>query len=451
MPGLLGESARQAHAAGPLSHRALTLKNGLTVLLREDRRTPFVAVHVRYEVGALHEPEGSRGIAHLLEHLLFRATEHMTPATPVSVLTGVAARKLNGQTTFDYTEYYAVVPKVNVETALWVESERMGFPTLSTDDLDAERLVVQNERIERFENTPYMEAQYRLHQELFPQGHPYHHYAIGSEADIKRITSAEIKAFFRRHYTPANAILTLVGDFDSSVVLPMIQKYFETLVAAPRPDPPQVPPLKRSMGQLLRHTEKRGTPAALFLAWLTPPYFAPGDAACDLLGHILSRGRSGRLQRQFAAAGDATDSISVQQISRRQQSVFAITTTLPAGSASATSRLQQIDESLAQIAQDGVSDEELAIVKQWARNDLLIKTEDLLSQAHLLASYQSRPGGPASVSRDLMRYLLVGTKEIQTLARDFLSPNQRIAVIAEAKAVSASASALPAFPFRGQI
>ena len=197
-----------------------------------------------------------------------------------------------------------------------------------------------------------MEAQYRLHQELFPQGHPYHHYAIGSGSDIKRITSAEIKAFFRRHYTPANDS-DLGRDPDSSVVLPMIQKYFETLAAAPRPDPPQVPPLKRSMGQLLRHTE-RGTPAALFLAWLTPPIFCSRDAACDLLGHILSRGPTDE-RRQFAAAGDATDSISVQQISRRQQSVFAITTTLPAGSASATSRLQQIDESLAQIAQDGVS------------------------------------------------------------------------------------------------
>jgi predicted Zn-dependent peptidase len=231
----------------------------------------------------------------------------------------------------------------------------------------------------------------------------------------------------------------------------MIQKYFETLVAAPRPSPPQVPPRGRSLGQLLRHAEKQGTPAALFLAWLTPPYFAPGDAACDLLARILARGRTGRLQRQFAADGDAADSISVQQISRRQQSVFAISTTLPAGSAAAASRLQQIDESLAQIARDGVSEEELAIVKQWARNDLLIKTEDLLSQAHLLASYQSNPGRPASVSRDLMRYLLVGTGEIQTLARDFLSPTQRIAVIAEAPAVSAPASALPVNPFRGQI
>ena len=122
------------------------------------------------------------------------------------------------------------------------------------------------------------------------------------------------------------------------------------------------------------------------------------------------------MQRQFAAAGDATDSISVQQISRRQQSVFAITTTLPAGSASATSRLQQIDESLAQIAQDGVSDEELAIVQQWARNDLLIQTGIcVLKRTCWLPINQDR--GPASVSRDLMRYLLVGTKEIQTLAR----------------------------------
>ena len=109
-------------------------------------------------------------------------------------------------------EYYAVVPKVNVETALWVESERMGFPTLSTDDLDAERLVVQNRGSSGLENTPTWKRSIGCIRSCF-QGHPYHHYAIGSEADIKRITSAEIKAFFRRHYTPANAILTLVGDF----------------------------------------------------------------------------------------------------------------------------------------------------------------------------------------------------------------------------------------------
>src|SRR5580693_7296744 len=204
------------------------LKNGLEVILSEDHRLPLVAVYVLYHVGPANERPGRTGFAHLFEHFMFEGSLHVGPKAHFKMLEGVGGRQINATTDLDNTKFFETVPSNELEKALWLESDRMGFLLESVDNskLANQRDVVRNERRQKIENEPYGLADEGLYHLLFPKDHPYHADVIGSHADIEAARIQDVRDFFRLYYAPNNASLAIVGDIDKIHARELIEKYF---------------------------------------------------------------------------------------------------------------------------------------------------------------------------------------------------------------------------------
>ena len=189
-----------------------TLPNGLTVLLSEDKSTPVVAVDLWYHVGSKNEKPGRTGFAHLFEHMMFEGSEHVADGEHLK-LVEAAGGDINGSTTSDRTNYYDVVPSSELETALWLESDRMGFllPVLTPEKLNTQRDVVKNERRQRVDNQPFGAQVDIIPAAIYPATNPYSWSVIGSMADLSAASVDDVKDFFRTYYAPNNATLAIVA------------------------------------------------------------------------------------------------------------------------------------------------------------------------------------------------------------------------------------------------
>src|SRR5262245_58523253 len=195
-----------------------TLPNGLDVILREDHRLPMVAVNVWYHVGPTNERPGLTGFAHLFEHMMFQGSKHVGSENHFRHLEAAGASDINGTTDFDRSNYFETLPSNQLELALWLESDRMGFLLDTLDDvmLENQRDVVRNERRQSVENAPYGLVEEELFHQLFPKDHPYYASVIGSHADIEAARLNDVQEFFKLFYSPNNASLAIVGDIDKS-------------------------------------------------------------------------------------------------------------------------------------------------------------------------------------------------------------------------------------------
>src|SRR4051812_40192903 len=216
-----------APSAINIPFESYTLPNGVTVILSPDYTTPTVAVNVWYHVGSKNELPGRTGFAHLFEHVMFTGSGHVPYGLHDKLTEGVGGSN-NGTTSNDRTTYYETVPSNYLESALWLESDRMGFllDTLDIAKLNAQRDVVQNERRQTYETRPFGLADEIFSNATYPPSHPYHWSVIGSMVDLSAASVDDVKSFFRIYYAPKNAVLAIVGDFEPAQVKTWVAKYF---------------------------------------------------------------------------------------------------------------------------------------------------------------------------------------------------------------------------------
>ena len=212
---LLGQKKSSASDSIKLPFETYKLPNGLTVILSEDHTTPTVAVNVWYHVGSKNEMPGRTGFAHLFEHVMFTGSGHVPYGLHDKLTEGVGGGN-NGSTTNDRTNYYETIPANYLESALWIESDRMGFllDKLDIAKLNAQRDIVKNERRQSYDNQPYGRVSEIFSAAMYPKDHPYSWPVIGSMTDLSAASEEDVKAFFRLYYAPNNATLAVVGDFD---------------------------------------------------------------------------------------------------------------------------------------------------------------------------------------------------------------------------------------------
>ena len=212
------------------------LDNGLRVIASPDHVAPSVAVNLWYGVGSRHEEPGRTGFAHLFEHVMFQGSAQV-PSGQHMALMQAAGASVNATTWFDRTNYFETLPTGGLDLALWLEADRLGslLDALTQENLDNQREVVKEEKRQRYDNVPYGDVMERLIALTFPTDHPYGHTTIGSMADLDAATLADVGAFFRRHYLPNNAVLTIAGDIEPEDAFTRAQTYFGTLPAGPLP------------------------------------------------------------------------------------------------------------------------------------------------------------------------------------------------------------------------
>lgn len=298
-PAIAAETAETHLKVPALKYEKYTLPNGLEVILREDHRLPLVAVDLWYHVGPVDEKAGRTGFAHLFEHMMFEGSEHVGEKAHIKYLEGAGATDINGTTDFDRTNYFETVPSNQLDLALWLESDRMGFllETLDRTKLTNQRDVVRNER-RQGEGRPYDVADEATIHLLFLKGHPYYGDVIGSHADIEAARLLDIRNFFREYYTPNNASIAIVGDFDAKTVKEKVAKFFEPIPRGPALEKPHVvtPPITEQKRETVTDTIQL---PRLTVAWLTPEAFHAGDANADMFTSILGGGKVSRLYQEL--------------------------------------------------------------------------------------------------------------------------------------------------------
>jgi zinc protease len=411
----LGTSAN----APKLAVEQYQLDNGLTVLLSEDHALPVVSVEVLYLVGSGHERQGRTGFAHLFEHLMFQGSEHFDQEyfKPYEPIGG----QVNGTTSHDRTNFFEVVPSNYLETPLWMESDRMQnlLPALTQEKLDNQREVVKNERRQRYENAPYGMAWVYLGEALYPPGHPYRHTPIGSHQDLSAATLDDVKGFFKQYYVPSNAALALVGDFQSAQVKPLIAQYFSGIPGGQRAALPTAP-VPAAQAVHLQKQDDVPLPR-IYLAWHSPPLFAPGDAELDLLSSVLSSGKTSRLYRPLVYDKKVAADVDAYQMSQQLSSVYVIEATAAAGQ-SVDALYGELMSALEKALQSPPTASEMARAVSAYKKSFYGRVEAVQSRADTLASYYQHTGRGDYLGEDLKRYVEASALSVHEAAKRYLDP-----------------------------
>ncbi len=279
------------------------LPNGLTILLNEDHSDPAVHVLVTYKVGSDRESLGKSGFAHFFEHMMFQGSKHVADEEHFKIVS-TAGGTMNGNTTEDRTVYFETVPSNNLEMALWLEADRMGFllDSLTTKKFENQRDAVKNEKSQNVENQPYaMAFVEEIQKALYPEGHPYSWPVIGYVDDLNRATLEDVKNFFLRWYGPNNAILTISGDFSSPEALKMIEKYFGGIKPCPDVKKMRVPAVTLATDKYTAYKDRTYFPLNLRV-YPTVPQYNRDEPALDLLGMMMGNGNNSIFYKNFVKA-----------------------------------------------------------------------------------------------------------------------------------------------------
>ncbi len=314
-----------------LKYETYTLPNGLQVITHEDHRLPLVAVDLWYHVGPLNERPGRTGFAHLFEHMMFEGSEHVGEKAHIKDVQAAGATDVNGTTDFDRTNYFETVPSNQLDLALWLESDRMGFlmEGLNRNLLTNQRDVVRNER-RQGEGQPYNLAEEEQYHLLFPKEHPYYASVIGSHADIESARVADVRDFHQQFYTPNNASIAIAGDFDPRVLKEQLTKYF-----GPIPKGPAVPPVNVTTPPITSQRRSTVTDTVqlsqIRIAWLTPAAYTPGSYDVSDAIFALGGAKASRLDQALVYNSQVAQSVSCSNNALKLTGVAECTVTAKPG------------------------------------------------------------------------------------------------------------------------
>jgi predicted Zn-dependent peptidase len=350
-----------ANAAAPatvdIPYEEFTLPNGLRVIVHTDRKAPIVAVNIWYHVGSKDEPAGRSGFAHLFEHLMFQASEnhqgeYFTPFKQVGVT------DQNGTTNQDRTNYFENVPTTALDTALWMESDRMGhlLGAINEDALVEQRGVVQNEK-RQGENQPYGRSYDALLKAIYPKGHPYHHTVIGSMNDLDAASLETVKNWFRSWYGPNNAVLVLAGDIDLATAKQKVARYFGDIPASATV-PRKAAMIAKREGSTRSTMTDRVAQVRVMRVWNVPNYASPEVQDLQLFAQVLGGSRASRLDKRLYFGDKTVDRVSASMDASELGGTFDITADVKAGVDPATVE-KAINEELDKLLAEGPSAAEL--------------------------------------------------------------------------------------------
>lgn len=384
------------------------LANGLTVLVHEDHSDPIVYVDVTYHVGSAREQEGRSGFAHFFEHMMFQGSEHVADEEHFKIVTE-AGGSMNGTTTADRTNYFEVLPSNQMETAMWLESDRMGFllDAVTQKKFEVQRETVKNERGQNYDNKPYGLVREKLAEALYPTTHPYSWIPIGYIEDLNRVNVTDLKNFFLRWYGPNNATLTVAGDVSVSEVIKMAEKYFGSIPRGPEVKAQQlaIPVLEKD--RYVSYEDNIRSPQITY-NFPTVPSNHPDEAPLDVLADILAGGKSSIFYQNFVKSQIAQFA-DVSHPTRELASEFSITVrTFP------DKGLAQIDSlvraSFIEFEKRGVTDDDLIKYKAGFESSLVNSLASVRGKGSMLASFQTFTNNPNYIIKETELYNKV-TKE----------------------------------------
>ena len=411
------------------------LSNGLKVLIHEDKSDPLVHVHVTYHVGSNRETAGKSGFAHFFEHMMFQGSENVPDEKHFKIIND-AGGNMNGNTTYDRTVYFQTIPANYLETALWLEADRMGFllNAVTPEKFENQRDAVKNEKYQNQISRQYGMSYEILGQNLYPPSHPYNWPVIGYVDDLDRATLEDLKNFFLRWYGPNNAILTITGDVNSEEVLPLVQKYFGTI--------PRGAEVKKlgSMVPRLSSDIYTGYTDNVYLpmtdiVFPTVPNYHKDEAPLDMLAALMGDGKKSIFYKNFVKSEKAIQA-SVSHPCRELSGEFHFTVlTFPDWQEDQGIYFNNIEadirNTIAEWEEKGFTDEELDMIK----NELISQTVDyktsVMMKSTMISRWEWLGRGRYNMSDEVKRYTDVTREDVMRVFNKYIK--NRYAIISTVK------------------
>ncbi|MGN6092337.1 MAG: M16 family metallopeptidase [Luteibacter jiangsuensis] len=420
--------APAASAAEVLAYRSLRLPNGLNVVVHEDHSAPIVSLAVWYRVGSADEPAGRTGFAHLFEHLMFRGSKHYN-APFLDAMHDMGGGNVNADTSFDHTAYYATVPTVALDRALWLESDRMGhlLEPLDQARLTSERAVVRNEHRD-MRDLPYARAYPHLLRHLFPANHPYHHDVDGHAADLDNLTVEDARSWFRNHYGAANATLVMAGDITPEAAREKAMAYFGDL--APGPDlvrqQPWIVPLRvAARGTMHDHVATH----RIVRAWPIPQAGTDAESRLRLAARILGDGAASRLHARLVTQDRVATDVAAYVPSLALAGMLWLIVDVAEGADSAAVE-SALDDELRRFMANGPDADEMALAQVRENTDFLAATERMDARARRLAQGQALHDDPGEEWMAQWRMARADAESVRREAAAWLSrPSYTLSVL----------------------
>ncbi len=406
------------------------LPNGLRYILAPDPLAPVVAVNVWYGVGSKNEVEGRTGFAHLFEHVMFQGSAHVSKAEHISLIQA-AGGTMNGTTWLDRTNYFETLPSHRLDLALWLEADRMAtlLDALNQENLDNQREVVKNEKRWSYDNQPYGLWSHKLQANLFPPDHPYHHPTIGSMEDLDAASVDDVATFFRTHYVPNNAVVSVVGDFDPAEARASIERYFGPIAAAPAPPPLPDMSLPLSLGGEVREVVTDRVPLTrIYVGFRAPAFGDPRLRALEIGGQILAGGKGSRLHRRLVRERRIAQDVAFFVMGFiGGASVAAGWATVRPGVDPATVEEAYLAE-LDLMAREPVTDDELDRAHALVETESLAALQRVEDRADQLSMYATLFDDPDRINRELDGYLAVTAEDVRAACAEVFHADNRTVI-----------------------
>jgi zinc protease len=423
-------TAQATHKLPEIKFEKYTLPNGLTVITHEDHRLPLVAVDLWYHVGPLNERPGRTGFAHLFEHMMFEGSEHVGPKAHIKLVQSAGATDVNGTTSFDRTNYFETMPSNQLELALWLESDRMGFlmEGLDREKLTNQRDVVRNER-RQGEGQPYYVADEQVMHLLFPKGHPYYGDVIGSHADVESARIADVRDFHQQFYTPNNASIAIAGDFDPVKLKALLTKYF-----GPIPRGPEVEAVTATTPAITEQRRATVTDTVKLerveIAWLTPPAYTQESYSVDTAVFALGQAKASRLQRALVYKTQTAQSVNCYSEELKLTGIVGCTITAKPGV-----KLEDLEATfwteLGKLQQEGPTAEEVEAAKATALTQKISGLQRLGGFggiADTLDEYNQYTGDPGFLPKEVAMTQAVDVAGVKAAAQKYLTKEAAVVV-----------------------
>jgi zinc protease len=417
----------EEHAAVPvLQFERYQLDNGLEVILHQDHTVPLAYVSVWYHVGGGDDLPGRSGLAHFCEHMMFEGSQHVKPGEHFKIL-GVAGNPdANATTGGDRTNYFETVPANQLETVLWLESDRMAYlrRALDQERFDNQRAVVRNERRQRYENVAFGAETVTIGQALYPEGHPYRLLTIGLHDDIQAAILDDATTFFRSWYSPTNATLLVAGDFDVAAVKAMVAKWFGSLPGTSRRPAHRV---FATVKLTEPHRQIINDPFSkirrVHYVWPSAKAGTEDDVGLDMLAEVLGRTSTGRAWQALVGQSQLAQTVGAYQYGRRSGGEFHLYFDVrPTSDLAAAETV--VAQQIAELVRTGVTAREIKQYVTAREVDLATGLETLQARGETLQSANHYHGDPGAYGWELAVARKATPEGLRNLAARTLGPGR---------------------------
>ena len=412
--------------AQKVSFTEYDLKNGLHVVLHQDKTAPVVAVSVMYHVGSKNETPDRTGFAHFFEHLLFEGSDNIKRGEFMKIVSSNGGQN-NANTTQDRTFYYEVFPSNQLETGLWLESERMMHPVINEIGVKTQNEVVKEEKRMRVDNQPYGNFLNEVMKRLFTK-HPYNWVPIGSMAHLDAATLQEFIAFNKKYYTPGNAALVIAGDIDIDKTKSLVESYFGAVAAGASVEKVNIQEDPITKETVDTAYDSNIQIPAVMTAYRTPGMTSKESTALEMASGVLSTGASSRMYKKMV--DDKKNALQVGCFNYALEDYGAyITYALPNNNASLDTLLKDMDDEIVKLQNTLISETEFTKIRNQFENEYIGANAKMLGVAENLADgYIFHNKNTNYINEKLDEVRKVTREDIQNVAKKYLNRNQRVVV-----------------------